>query len=350
MKVTFSLKHVSRITDKIGIIEHCIFAKPDRKEGYCVDDNARALLACLRVEGEEKEAAQQLIPTYLKFLVRASDKKGFHQDLNQDLTWKDDAGVEEGFGRAMVALGETTLSALLDNQKFTAASIFDQQALLIPTIKCPRVIAQTIIAVSKRIKFSKKRKPNFFKGKHLDFKKELIVLSDKLIKSYKKNSSGSWKWYENIITYDNGRLPLSLLFAFQMTKDQKYLEVARESLDFLIEKTYNRSKGCFSFVGNKGWYLKGKKSAIFDQQPIEAGSMVEVCVKAYEVLKDPKYLHFARTAFLWYSGKNILGLPMIDSLTGGIYDGLKSQNVNQNEGAESILSYIRACLALKEIE
>ena len=78
--------------------------------------------------------------------------------------------------------------------------------------------------------------------------------------------------------------------------------------------------------------------------------MVEVCVKAYEVLNDFKYLHFAKNAFLWYSGKNILGLPMIDNLTGGVYDGLESQGVNQNEGAESVLSYILACLALKEIE
>lgn len=350
MKVVFLLKHVSAITDHIGIIEHCILSTADYKEGYCVDDNARALIACLRVDGEEKKTAQQLIPTYLKFLVRAVDKKGFHQDLNQDLTWKDDAGVGEGFGRAMVALGETTLSALQDNQKFTAASLFDQQAFLIPTIKHPRVMAQIIIAISKRIKFSEKRNPDPFKGKPIDLKKELVVLSDRLIKYYQKYSSKSWKWYEDIISYDNGRLPLSLLFAFQVTRDQKYLEVAKESLDFLIEQTYNHSKDCFSYVGNKGWYPKGKKPAIFDQQPIEAGSMVEVCAKAYEVLKDPEYLHFARTAFLWYSGKNILGLPMIDNLTGGVYDGLKSQRVNQNEGAESVLSYILAYLALKEIE
>jgi len=340
MKATFSLKHVSRITDHIGIIEHCVFSTADRGEGYCVDDNARALLSCLRINGEEKETAQQLIPTYLKFLVRARDKKGFHQDLNSDLTWKDDAEVGEGFGRAMVALGETTLLAPKNNQKFTAALIFDQQAFLIPTIKHPRVMAQTIIAISKRIK--SREKP-------IDLKKELIVLSGKLIKDYQKHSSESWKWYEDIISYDNGRLPLSLLFAFQVTKDQKYLEVAKESLDFLIEQIYDHSKDCFSYVGNKGWYPKGKKPAIFDQQPIEAGSMVEVCVKAYEVLKDPEYLHFARTAFLWYSGKNILGLPMINNLTGGVYDGLKSQKVNQNEGAESVLSYILACLALKEI-
>jgi uncharacterized protein YyaL (SSP411 family) len=350
MKAAFSLKHVSRITDNIGIIEHCVFSTADRKEGYCVDDNARALLACLRVEGYEKETAQQLIPTYLKFLVRARDKKGFHQDLNSDLTWKDDAGVEDGFGRAMVALGETTLSALQDNQKFTAAFIFDQQAFLIPTIKYPRVMAQTIIAISKRIKFSEKRKSNSFKEKPLDLKKELIVLSDRLIKDYQKHSSESWRWYEDILTYENGRPPFSLFCAFQVTKNQKYLEVAKGSLDFLIEQTYDHSKNCFSFVGNKGWYQKGKKPAIFDQQPIEAGNMVEVCVKAYEVLKDPKYLHFAKTAFLWYLGKNILGLPMIDNLTGGVYDGLESQKVNQNEGAESVLSYILACLALKEIE
>lgn len=341
MKATFSLKHVRNITDHIGIIEHCVFSTADYKEGYCVDDNARALLACLKVDGKEKIIARQLIPIYLKFLARACDKKGFHQDLNQDLTWKNDAGVEEGFGRAMVALGETTLSAQQDSQKFTAALIFDQQAFLIPTIKHSRVMAQTIIAISKRIQF---------REKPINLKKELIILSGKLIKNYQNHSSETWKWYEDIISYDNGRLPLSLFFAFQVTKDQKYLEVARESLDFLIEQIYDHSKDCFSYVGNKGWYPKGKKPAVFDQQPIEAGSMVEVCVKAYKVLKDPKYLHYAKTAFLWYSGKNILGLKMIDSLTGGVYDGLNSQNVNKNEGAESVLSYILACLALKEIK
>lgn len=340
MKATFSLKHVSRITDNIGIIEHCIFAKPNRKEGYCVDDNARALLACLRVDGKEKETAQRLIPTYLRFLVRARDKKGFHQDLNSDLTRKDTAGVEEGYGRAMTALAETTLLAEKDEQKNIAVSIFDQQASLIPTIKYPRGMAHVIIALSKRRKF---------REKPLNTKKEMVVLSDRLIKDYQKHSSKEWKWYEDIITYDNGRLPFSLFCAFQVTKDRKYLEVAKGSLDFLIEQTYDHSKDCFSFVGNKGWYRKGKKPAIFDQQPIEAGNMVEVCVKAYEVLKDPKYLHFAKTAFLWYLGKNILGLPMIDNLTGGVYDGLESQKVNQNEGAESVLSYILACLALKEI-
>jgi hypothetical protein len=338
MKTMFSLKHLLKMTDHVGIIEHCIVAEPNHKEGYCVDDNARALLVCLKIDGKEKKAAQQLIPVYLKFLVRALDKKGFHQDLNSDLTWKDDVGVNEGFGRAMTALGETTLLALQDDQRFTAASVFDQQAVLIPKIKHPRVIAQTIIAISKRIKFRKKP---------LDLKKDLIVLSDRLIKNYQKHSSKSWKWYEDVITYDNGRLPLSLFFAFQVTKDKKYLEIAKESLNFLIEQIYDRSKDCFSYVGNKGWYPKGKKPAVFDQQPIEAGSMVEVCIKAYEVLKDPRYLRFAKAAFLWYSGKNILGLSMIDRLTGGVYDGLEKKEINLNQGAESLLSYLLAYLSFK---
>jgi len=350
MKAIFSLKHVSRLTDQTGIIEHCTFTTPNRKEGYCIDDNARALLACLKVGKREKKTAQQLIHIYLGFLVRACDKKGFHQDLDPDLTWKDDAGVEDGFGRAMVSLGEAILSAPQDNQRSTATHVFDRQAYLIPTIKYLRVMAQAIIAISKRIKFKGKRKTNYFGKKPLDLKKELIVLSDKLVKNYQKKSSRSWKWFEDIIAYDNGRLPYSLFIAFQVTKNKKYLKIAKESLDFLIKQTYDSSKNCFSFTGNKGWHRKNKKPAVFDQQPIEAGSMVEVCAKAYEVLKDPKYLHFAETAFLWYSGKNIVGLSMIDNITGGVYDGLEPQKVNENEGAESILSYILACQALKEIK
>lgn len=339
--IDFSLAHVERMTDTIGILEHCNLSTPNRIEGHSLDDNARALQVVHRLDkASSEEFIKKYSSLYLQFLLFARTPQGFHQDLNTDLSWKDDAGVEEGFGRAMVALGEDA----------TTAPLFDEQAFLISTIRFPKVMAHIIIAISKRTKLRKKIKCLSVEGESLDLKKELIVLSDKLIKEYQKHSCVSWKWYEDRITYDNGRIPLSLFCAFQETKNKKYLEVAKESLDFLITQTYDQSKNYFSFVGNKGWYQKGKKPAVFDQQPIEAGSMVEVCVKAYEVLKDIHYLHYARTALLWYSGKNILGCSLIDAATGGVYDGLQSHGVNQNEGAESILSYILACLALKEIE
>lgn len=330
------------MTDKVGIFEHCKKITVDRKEGYCVDDNARALSVCLKVKGKEKEKAQQLIPIYLSFLERANDKHGFHQDLNYNLTWKDTTKVEDGYGRAMVALAETVLLAEKVEQKKSAQSIFDQLASLIPTIKYPRVIAYALVAINNRNK-------SFKKNSSPKLKKELIVLADRLVMEYQIHSSETWNWYEDIITYENTRLPISLFHAFQVTKDIKYLEVAKKSLDFLIDQTFDRSKNCFSFIGHLGWFPKKGIKSISGQQPVEAGGTVEACCLAYKITGKKTYIDFANKAFEWYSGRNIIGISLIDEESGGIKDGLEPYGINQNEGAESILSYLLAYLALKEM-
>jgi len=322
MKAEFSLKHLVRLTDKVGLLEHCIITTPDPKEGYSVDDNARALMICQQLTGEDKEEIKNLAPIYLNFLLKAMDDKGFHQDMNEDLIWKDDAGIHEGFGRAMLALAGT--------------EYFNKLAHLIPTVKHSRVMAQLIVALAKR--------------KSLNSRKELIVLADKLVGQYEKYADASWQWFEDILTYENSRFPFALFTAFEVTQNQKYLEVAKESLDFLIQYLYNFSEDCFSFTGNKGWSRKGNKSSVFGQQPVEAGGMVEVCCLAYKIIKEKKYLDFAHKAFEWYGGRNVKHLSLIDEESGGIKDGLESYGVNQNEGAESILSYILACLALRMLE
>jgi len=317
MPAKFSLKHILRLTDKVGILEHCIVTTPDPKEGYSVDDNARALIISRQVKGLEK-----LTPIYLNFLLRAIDKNGFHQDMNADLTWKDDAGVHEGFGRAMLALAET--------------DYFDKPAHLIPTVKYPRTIAQLIMA------FSLRKLP--------EDKEELIVLSDKLVGLYDNNSDDSWKWFEDTLTYENSRLPQALFTAFAVTRNRKYLMVAEESLDFLIQQSFNYSEKYFSVSSDQGWQQKGGRAGIYGQQPVEAGGMVEVCCLAYKITTEKKYLEFAHKAFEWYGGRNVKHLSLIDEKSGGIKDGLESYGVNPNEGAESILSYILACLALQSIE
>lgn len=319
------LDHLYRMTDTVGIAEHCLMATPDLREGYCVDDNARALQLSLRL-GKDK-----LIPIYLKFLVSAHTKEGFHQDLNEDMSWKDDSGVNEGYGRAMAALGEATITAPKEDQRLTAASVFDKEGSLIKKAEYPRVIAQTIIGIFYRMKSKK----NIFRA-------DLQFLADKLAGFYLDNSQGLWKWYEDTITYDNGRLPLAMFYAYQSLGNKEYLDIAKESLDFLIEKTYDSSKKIFSFPGFRGWYKKGREKAIFGQQPVEAGSMVEACVKAFEVTKEKKYLTFAKKALSWYSGDNIINKSLIDAATGGIYDGLESEGLNPNEGAESSISYLLA--------
>ena len=184
----------------------------------------------------------------------------------------------------------------------------------------------------------------------INFRLEITRLADELVEAYQSHSEKSWQWYEDIITYDNGRLPFGLFWAYQTVGKKLYRKVAEESLNFLMEKTYDVKKDCFSFPGYRGWFPKGGKMALFGQQPIEAGATVEACICAYKVTGKKSYFNLALKAFEWYTGRNVLGISLLDSESGGVRDGLEPWGVNPNEGAESILSYILACLALQGIE
>jgi hypothetical protein len=345
------LDHLYRMTDMVGIAEHCLMAIPDLREGYCVDDNARALRVALRL-GEEK-----LTDIYLKFLVAAAGKTGFKNDMSQSFVWENE-GLGENFGRAMAGLADTTKLGLRDDQRLTGMFLFDQYVKYIEKVEPLKSKAWLIYGLLVRDRCSSQLEPvleNYIKVKisqkkigqtaKYDFRKIAKRLSEELIISYEKNSDIKWKWYEDKITYDNGRLPWALFWAYSVFGDIKYLNVARESLDFLLEQIYNKELDCFSFPGYRGWFNKNGKRARFGQQPIEAGSMVEVCLKAFEATREKKYLDWAKKALDWYHGKNILRAKMVDENSGGVYDGLEEEGVNLNQGAESLLSYLLARLS-----
>ena len=321
------IEYLLKITDKVGLIEHCVYSQPDYVEGWCVDDNARALQVCLRYKDLNLDKVK---PVYFSFLEQALRNGDFYDDMNQDLTWKE--GFESGgehCGRTLVALGETIKHdpTLIDR----AIKLFDQIYLLIKNNEnfWTRVMAHTILGLQ------------YYR------KEEIKFWADKLVNKYIFEKSENWKWFDPEMTYDNGRVPMSLLVAYQQTKDKKYFEIAIESLDFLTEITFDKKKKCFSFPGNRGWFTKSGNRAVFDQQPIEAGTMVEAYTLAYEITNDEKYKKLASLAWSWYLGKNILGVDVINEKTGGIYDGLEEKKINQNQGAESVLSYL---MAAKEIE
>jgi uncharacterized protein YyaL (SSP411 family) len=181
--------------------------------------------------------------------------------------------------------------------------------------------------------------------------KEIVFWADKLVEKYKKENDKNWYWFEDEISYDNGRMPMALLAAYKITKNKKYFDIAVESLDFLTSKIFDDKNNYFSFPGYNGWFKKDGFMAKFGQQPIEAGEMVEVYCLAYGITKNKKYIELAEKSFEWYLGKNILGLKMINEETGGIFDGLNENGtVNPNQGAESILSYLIAAKELNDIK
>ena len=327
LKTKNQIKYLVNITDNIGLIEHCKYHQPNFVEGWCVDDNARAIQVCLHYKDLELEKHKSV---YFSFLESAYRNNDFYDDLNQDLTWKE--GFESGgehCGRALAALGEVIkFDRKLCNK---AKDLFDQIYVLIKNNQYywTRVIAHTILGLQ------------YYRNEEIEF------WADKLMERYYLEKQDTWCWFDSEMTYDNGRIPMSLLVTYQQTKNKKYLEVGLESLDFLTKLIFNKEKNYFSFPGNRGWFTKSGNRAKFDQQPIEAGTMVEVYVLAYKITKKEIYKKMAKLAMDWYLGKNILGLRMINGKTGGVYDGIGIEEINLNQGAESVLSYL---LAAKEIK
>ncbi len=333
--------HLYRLTDKTGILEHSFFAIPDKNHGYTTDDNARALQVCLRW-GKCISNREKLIDTYLKFLILAKKDNGFFNDLKPDLQWKNCSNpLGEHFGRAMYALAEIANEDIDEKRRKTADLTFQQMSGLIDLTLSQRTLANLIAAFYHRQKTAK----NFS-----EIKEKTKNLADFLIQKKQSFSDSNWHWFEEILSYDNGRLPSALIYAYKILGKKPYLKVALETLDFLLETTFDRQKDYFSFPGNKSWFTKDGKRVLYGQQPVEAGSTVEACCLAFEVTREKQYYHFAKKALAWYHGENILDVSLVDKETGGVKDGIDTAGVNPNQGAESILSYLIAYHSFKKVQ
>ena len=333
------LSHLTSLTDNVGVIHHAKHSVPNRKTGYTLDDNARALVvATNHCNIFKSQQSLRLIKTYLSFLHYAQKEDGtFHNLLDYERKFLDKKGSEDSYGRALMACGFVVSSSVHENIKATAKFIFDNAVRSIYKLRFLRARAFSIIGLYYY----------FRKYKHKDIVEKAKTLADSLADAYRKNSTSEWKWFEPHLTYSNGKLPESLFFAYLMTKDKKYLEVAKESLDFLSKILVVNGK--LVLIGNKGWYRKEGERAFYDQQPVDASSMVQSFLTAYKATKKKAYYSNAILAFNWFLGKNSLSQMMYDEATGGCFDGLSEETINLNQGAESTISYLLARLSLEEV-
>jgi hypothetical protein len=350
-RVKADLRRLEAMTEEIGLLEHSIFAIPDRLEGYSIDDNARALQVVVR-NGVWGERELRLARIYLKFLLSARGENGFHNDLGADMKWIDQDSLGEAYGRAMEALGETAADGPME-LALPAALVFDQKSDLVTQLHSIRTKAHLIWALYHRSRFkeniqdwemmrcfSKKDSREF--GLKVDCRGKVCRLADEMCNEYQNNRSDGWKWFEDVLTYDNARLPWGLFGAYKMTGKEKYLHVAKESLDWLIKEMWDDDKDCFSWVGFRGWWKKGGEKAKFGQQAIDACGMVEACMEAIRASGENKYREKAQAAYEWFTGRNVGKINLVDEATGGVKDGLEEEGYNPNEGAESILCYLFA--------
>jgi len=330
MMPAFSMAHVQRLTDDTGIVQHAKYGIPNLKEGYCVDDNARALfMVILAWQQNKSKAALELLPVYLSYIqYMQCDDGNFRNFLSFRREYLDEVGTEDSFGRTIWALGYLISNAPNNSYREFATELFKKSIPHFSTLKHLRGLANTMIGLSSYLK------AHPYDEGIID---ELNKLARPLKDAYHANKGENWHWFEEKLTYDNAILPLALLSHYETTHDQESLTIGLESLDYLTAKTLD--KGYLNPVGNDGWLYRDKDMAVYDQQAIETMAMVLMYFKAYEITHDLSYIRQMYLSYQWFLGENSLRLPLYDYETKGCGDGLQTYGVNRNQGAESTLAY-----------
>ncbi|MCX2430403.1 MULTISPECIES: glycosyltransferase [unclassified Pedobacter] len=325
-----NLSHISLLTDDTGIIQHARFGIPNLKEGYCIDDNARALImALMAYEQNKNQAALKLMPVYLSFIQYMHTEDGnFRNFLSFNRNYLDEIGSEDAFGRTIWSLGYLIGVAPNNSYREFGRELFFNAVPHFKGLKHLRGMANTLIGISYYLLAHPGDKPIINEGNQL---------AESLKLSYQANKDGDWHWFEDILTYDNAILPLALLHHYEATGDNESYQIAMESINFL--NSFSFENGYLNPVGNAGWMRKHGKNPIYDQQAIETMAMVLLYGKTYEITKDSKYLSLMYTSYEWFLGKNSMHIPLYDFETHGCADGLQFNSVNRNQGAESTLAY-----------
>ena len=326
--------YLKKLTDSTGILQHAKYSIPNFNDGYCLDDNARALILTVLLENTSfyDEEIKNLQETYAAFLNYAFDEKlkQFRNLLSYEKKWFEEKGSEDSNGRALWALG--TIINRSKNQQLQnwAADIFIRAITNVEHFTSPRAWAFILLGITEYLsKFSGDRFANQLRD---EFEKRLVNL-------FKTVSSNDWKWFENYLTYSNAKLSLGLITSGINFGNQEVLSIGLESLRWLCDVQKSAS-GNFAPIGNDGFYHRGQKRAWYDQQPIEAFSTVAASLKAYEATKDNIWLKEARLAFEWFLGRNDNQIALVEHNSGACRDGLHIDRVNSNMGAESTLSYL----------
>lgn len=334
------LDHLYRMTDSIGLFQHARYSFPNYNDGYCLDDNSRALILSLLIEEANQSTStlknNQLI--YAAFINYAfnEEKQRFRNFMSFNREWLEDVGSDDSQGRAIWALGTAAGKSIDSDLQSWAIQLFDRTVSILTELTSPRAWAFGLLGIHEYT--------NRFKGDRL-VSKVREELTQRLVELYKNVSDKEWLWFEDVLSYDNAKLSHALIAAAKDTDNSDLLEIGLKTLDWLM-KIQTTEDGIFKPIGSNGFYRKGEERADFDQQPLEAYSASSACLKAFELTEDESWYQRAKLAFEWFVGKNDLNLPIYDPYWGGCRDALHVDRVNKNMGAESTLSFLLAVTEL----
>jgi hypothetical protein len=337
-----NLDHVSRLSDDTGILQHAWFSVPRYDDGYCLDDNARALLVATVIEdagAEDAKAVHALATRYLAFVGHAYNGPlgRFRNMMSYSRRWLEECGSEDSHGRALWALGAVVGRAVDPATQGLGGTLFQRGLPAVDGFTSPRAWAYTLLGIDEYLRA--------FQGDS-GVQSMRQRLAERLLALHRHQGDAEWPWFEDRLTYCNARLPQALIVSGRRMEHEEMLSVGLQSLEWLAS-LQTTDDGCFSPIGSNGFYCRGGPRADYDQQPVEACAMVSACLDAYRATGQVRWTQRARAAFDWFLGNNALKEPLYDPSTGGCRDGLHRDRVNQNQGAESTLSFLMALLEMR---
>lgn len=341
---TLNTSHLVTMTDDTGMLQHAIFSVPNTREGYTTDDNARALIVSTRLDEsltyEDKEQYPSLSRRYLAFLWLAfhADTGRFRNFLGYDRKWLEDVGSEDSHGRALWALGTVLGHSQNAGLRGAAGRLFEAAVPAVLTFSSPRAWAFSVLGMQAYL--------DCFPGDRA-IQGARNTLANRLLDIYERSHSETWHWFEKSLSYSNARLPQALILAGWRSNNKRMISAGIESLQWLVAAQHRGDKEIFVPIGSSGVFTEGAEKARFDQQPVEACATISACLEVFRLTRDEQWREEAHRVFRWFLGKNDLQVPLYDASTGGCRDGLHPDRVNENQGAESTLSFLMALLEVQ---
>jgi hypothetical protein len=332
---------VERMSDATGMLQHSIYAVPDRRHGYCIDDNARALILMHRIDTVGDSERDRWTSVYAAFVQFAwnPDTRRFRNFMRFDRSWCEDEGSEDSNGRALWALGVTAAEARDVKYRDWARVLFDQTASIAFDFGSPRARAFAMLGATAML--------DAHQGHALSrtllerFGEELVALLDEARRP-------EWEWFEIVLAYDNARLPEALMRAGRALDRADFTACGLSTLGWIVGQQTS-PEGRFRAIGTESFGRPYADPMPFDQQPLEAQATIDACAAAYNATGELRWVDEAQRAYRWYLGQNDLELPLASTADGGCFDGLTPHGLNRNQGAESILALQLASCAMTDL-
>jgi glycosyltransferase involved in cell wall biosynthesis len=334
--------HFLSMCDDTGLFQHAVHSVPDRSHGYCVDDNARALLlACALNEPGEQPLAEVLTARFAAFVQHAwnPDTGRFRNFMGFNRTWLEDKGSEDSHGRTLWALGECALKDASPSRRRWAAALFAQALPTVKAFHSPRASAFTLLGLDAYCAVD----PNDRHAREIR-----RALADRLMLSLASVETPDWKWFEEGLAYDNARLPQALMVTGMATQTPGYVDAGLRCLRWLMTQQ-TASTGYFRPVGSASFGELRKPPRAFDQQPVEATATIAACLTAWRADGDAEWKSIAANVFAWFLGSNDLSVALVDVATGSCRDGLHPDRANENRGGESVVCYLLGLAEIRQL-